>query len=164
MAKDAPRVAIIMGSANDWDVMQSAEKTLDDLGIPSDARVISAHRTPQRLTDFTGAFAFTDPRNLEILVKTLDFGDRVLVIYGALSNLEYTLRITDTTTGAVISSPFSSATPDTLPSLTMILLTPASVRSSPPAAWNAPAIAFETEPMPPRARPQDPTLPSTSPM
>ena len=52
MAKDAPRVAIIMGSANDWDVMQAAEKTLDDLGIPSDARVISAHRTPQRLTDF----------------------------------------------------------------------------------------------------------------
>jgi 5-(carboxyamino)imidazole ribonucleotide mutase len=52
VTKDAPRVAIIMGSANDWDVMQAAEKTLDDLGIPSDARVISAHRTPQRLTDF----------------------------------------------------------------------------------------------------------------
>jgi 5-(carboxyamino)imidazole ribonucleotide mutase len=52
VAKDAPRVAIIMGSANDWDVMQAAEKTLDDLGIASDARVISAHRTPQRLTDF----------------------------------------------------------------------------------------------------------------
>jgi len=56
---------------------------------------------PNRLTEFTGAFAFTDPRNLEILVKTLQFPDRVLVIYGALSNLEYTLRVTDTTTGAV---------------------------------------------------------------
>ncbi|HSM13214.1 MAG TPA: matrixin family metalloprotease [Thermoanaerobaculia bacterium] len=56
---------------------------------------------PNRLTEFTGAFAFTDPRNLEILVKTLQFPDRVLVIYGALSNLEYTLRVTDTTTGTV---------------------------------------------------------------
>jgi hypothetical protein len=54
---------------------------------------------PKRLTDLTGAFGFTDPANLELLVKTLDFGDRVLVIYGALSNLEYSLRVTDTISG-----------------------------------------------------------------
>lgn len=47
-----PRVAIIMGSKNDWDVMKAAEETLEKLGIPSDARVISAHRTPERLTRF----------------------------------------------------------------------------------------------------------------
>ncbi|KAB2965745.1 MAG: matrixin family metalloprotease [Thermoanaerobaculia bacterium] len=56
---------------------------------------------PKRLSELTGAFAFTDPSNLEILIKTLDFGDRILVLYGALSNLEYTLKVTDTRTGAV---------------------------------------------------------------
>ncbi len=46
------RVAIIMGSQSDWKVMQFAEETLESLGIPSDARIISAHRTPERLTAF----------------------------------------------------------------------------------------------------------------
>jgi phosphoribosylaminoimidazole carboxylase PurE protein len=52
MADEAPRVAILMGSKNDWDVMQAAEKALEDLGIGTDARVISAHRTPERLTRY----------------------------------------------------------------------------------------------------------------
>jgi 5-(carboxyamino)imidazole ribonucleotide mutase len=52
MAENGPRVAILMGSVNDWDVMQAAEKALAELGIASDARVISAHRTPERLTRF----------------------------------------------------------------------------------------------------------------
>ena len=54
---------------------------------------------PKRLTDLTGAFGFTSTANLELLVKTLDFGDRVLVLYGALSDLEYELRVTDTVSG-----------------------------------------------------------------
>lgn len=57
--------------------------------------------TPRRLSNLTGAFWFTQPANLEILVKTLDFGDRILVIYGSLSDFEYSIRVTDTTTGAV---------------------------------------------------------------
>jgi 5-(carboxyamino)imidazole ribonucleotide mutase len=52
VAEGAPRVAILMGSKSDWDVMQAAEKSLDELGIASDARIISAHRTPERLTRF----------------------------------------------------------------------------------------------------------------
>jgi hypothetical protein len=55
----------------------------------------------KKLSNLTAAFAFTDPANLELLVKTLDFGDHVLVLYGTLSNLEYTLTITETTTGRV---------------------------------------------------------------
>jgi hypothetical protein len=55
----------------------------------------------KKLSDLTAAFSFTDPANLEVLVKTLDFGDRVLVLYGTLSNLEYTLRVTETTSGVV---------------------------------------------------------------
>jgi hypothetical protein len=55
----------------------------------------------RRLSDLTAAFAFTDPSNLEILIKTLDFSDHVLVLYGALSNLEYTLTVTEVATGRV---------------------------------------------------------------
>ena len=46
------RVAIIMGSQSDWGVMRSAEEALESLGIISDVRIISAHRTPERLTAF----------------------------------------------------------------------------------------------------------------
>jgi 5-(carboxyamino)imidazole ribonucleotide mutase len=48
--KRAPsaRVAILMGSANDWDKMKPAADALEALGIASDVRVISAHRTPDR--------------------------------------------------------------------------------------------------------------------
>jgi 5-(carboxyamino)imidazole ribonucleotide mutase len=47
MAK--PRVAILMGSKNDWETMRGAEEALEALGIPCEARVLSAHRTPDRL-------------------------------------------------------------------------------------------------------------------
>jgi 5-(carboxyamino)imidazole ribonucleotide mutase len=52
VAESRARVAIIMGSPSDWDVMKVAAQMLDELGIASEARVISAHRTPERLTRF----------------------------------------------------------------------------------------------------------------
>ena len=52
MSEVAPRVGILMGSANDWGMMQAAETVLAELGIGSDSRVISAHRTPERLAGF----------------------------------------------------------------------------------------------------------------
>lgn len=45
-------VAIIMGSQSDWPVMKNAADTLDRLGVGYDARIVSAHRTPERLYDF----------------------------------------------------------------------------------------------------------------
>jgi 5-(carboxyamino)imidazole ribonucleotide mutase len=45
-------VAIIMGSQSDWDTMRHAAETLTALGIPSDHRIVSAHRTPDRLFAF----------------------------------------------------------------------------------------------------------------
>ncbi len=45
-------VAVIMGSQSDWPVMRHASETLDALGIAHDARIVSAHRTPERLYDF----------------------------------------------------------------------------------------------------------------
>jgi len=45
-------VAIIMGSQSDWATMRHAAETLEALGIAHDTRIVSAHRTPQRLYDF----------------------------------------------------------------------------------------------------------------
>jgi len=45
-------VAIIMGSQSDWDTMRHAAATLSALGIPSEQRIVSAHRTPDRLFAF----------------------------------------------------------------------------------------------------------------
>lgn len=47
-----PPVAIIMGSQSDWATMRHAAETLDALGIPHDDRIVSAHRTPDRLVTF----------------------------------------------------------------------------------------------------------------
>lgn len=48
----APLVGIIMGSRSDWETMRHADETLTALGIPHECRVVSAHRTPERLFDY----------------------------------------------------------------------------------------------------------------
>jgi len=48
----APVVAIIMGSKSDWEAMRQARETLDALGVASEAKVLSAHRTPKRLASY----------------------------------------------------------------------------------------------------------------
>ncbi len=48
----APQVAVIMGSQSDWETMRHAVETLEALGIAHDARIVSAHRTPERMYDF----------------------------------------------------------------------------------------------------------------
>ena len=58
MPSQTPPVAIIMGSRSDWPTMKHAADALDALGVAWTARVVSAHRTPQRLVEFsTGARA-----------------------------------------------------------------------------------------------------------
>jgi len=52
MAESTPPVAIIMGSQSDWGTMRHAAETLETLGIAHTARIVSAHRTPQRLYEF----------------------------------------------------------------------------------------------------------------
>ncbi|HKO87748.1 MAG TPA: 5-(carboxyamino)imidazole ribonucleotide mutase [Burkholderiales bacterium] len=46
------KVGIVMGSANDWGVMQQAAKQLKDFGVAYDARALSAHRTPEALEEW----------------------------------------------------------------------------------------------------------------
>ena len=51
---EAPLVGIIMGSRSDWETMRHAAETLDELGVPYETEVVSAHRTPDKL------FAYAD--------------------------------------------------------------------------------------------------------
>src|SRR5919112_1176188 len=52
MKAGTPPVAIIMGSQSDWSTMRHAAETLDALGVPHETRIVSAHRTPDRLYAF----------------------------------------------------------------------------------------------------------------
>jgi 5-(carboxyamino)imidazole ribonucleotide mutase len=60
-----PLVAVIMGSRSDWDTMQHTVATLDELGIPHETKVVSAHRTPDLLFRFAESAA---ERGLKVLI------------------------------------------------------------------------------------------------
>jgi len=62
---NSPLVGIIMGSRSDWATMSHAAETLAALGVPHETRVVSAHRTPQRLYDYAGDAA---ARGLKIII------------------------------------------------------------------------------------------------
>lgn len=50
--KTEPKIGIIMGSTSDWPTMQAAADILEELDVPHEAKVVSAHRTPERLYDY----------------------------------------------------------------------------------------------------------------
>ena len=52
MGEAAVRIGIVMGSQSDWAVMQRAAETLQALDLPHEARIVSAHRTPDRLYSY----------------------------------------------------------------------------------------------------------------
>ena len=60
-----PLVGIIMGSTSDWETMRHAAETLDKLGVAHESRVVSAHRTPQRLYDYA---ATASERGLKVII------------------------------------------------------------------------------------------------
>jgi len=60
-----PLVGIIMGSRSDWATMRHAAETLEALGVAHECKVVSAHRTPQRLYDYAQGAA---DRGLKILI------------------------------------------------------------------------------------------------
>ncbi|MBL9052898.1 MAG: 5-(carboxyamino)imidazole ribonucleotide mutase [Tabrizicola sp.] len=61
----AVSVGIIMGSQSDWPTMKAAAEILDELGIPYETKIVSAHRTPDRLWDY-GKTAVT--RGLQVII------------------------------------------------------------------------------------------------
>src|SRR6516225_9739935 len=60
-----PLVGIVMGSKSDWETMAAAEETLEKLGVASEVRVLSAHRTPDQAHEFA---VTADSRGLEVLI------------------------------------------------------------------------------------------------
>ncbi len=65
MAKRAPVVGLIMGSQSDWPTMKAAATILDDLRVTYETRIVSAHRTPQRLLAYAGT---AKQRGLKVII------------------------------------------------------------------------------------------------
>ena len=61
----SPRVGVVMGSRSDWETMRHATEILTELGVPFEAKVVSAHRTPERLFDYAKQ---AEGRGLEVLI------------------------------------------------------------------------------------------------
>src|SRR4051812_4482047 len=60
-----PLVGILMGSKNDWETMQVAGKIFDEFGIPYEAKVASAHRSPELVAEYTKS---AETRGLEVMI------------------------------------------------------------------------------------------------
>jgi 5-(carboxyamino)imidazole ribonucleotide mutase len=60
-----PLIGVIMGSQSDWETMTHAAATLDELGIPYETRIVSAHRTPDLLYEYAGTAV---SRGLEVII------------------------------------------------------------------------------------------------
>jgi 5-(carboxyamino)imidazole ribonucleotide mutase len=60
-----PRVGLIMGSRSDWTTLRHAAAVLDELGIAHDDRIVSAHRTPERLVDYASG---ARGRGLQVII------------------------------------------------------------------------------------------------
>jgi 5-(carboxyamino)imidazole ribonucleotide mutase len=65
VTQQQPLVGIIMGSRSDWEVMRHAAALLDELGVAHETRIVSAHRTPDRLYDYARGAA---DRGLKVIV------------------------------------------------------------------------------------------------
>ncbi len=61
----SPLVAVIMGSKSDWDTMSHATAALDELGVPYEKHIVSAHRTPKWMAEFAEG---AEARGLEVII------------------------------------------------------------------------------------------------
>jgi 5-(carboxyamino)imidazole ribonucleotide mutase len=107
-----PLVSIIMGSDSDWPTMRAAADLLTELGIPFEADVVSAHRTPDKMVRFARAAA--------------DRGIRVIVA-GAGGAAHLPGMVASLTTLPVIGVPVQLARLDGLDSLLSIVQMPAGI-------------------------------------
>src|SRR5687768_16548585 len=60
-----PLVGVIMGSQSDWETLAHTAKTLEDLSVPFEVRVVSAHRTPDLLFEYAAA---AEGRGMEVII------------------------------------------------------------------------------------------------
>jgi 5-(carboxyamino)imidazole ribonucleotide mutase len=108
----SPRIGLVMGSQSDWSTLGHAAAVLDELGLAHDDRIVSAHRTPQRLVDYaSGARA----RGLQVIIA------------GAGGAAHLPGMVASMTTLPVLGVPVQSRTLRGLDSLLSIVQMPAGV-------------------------------------
>ena len=64
-SNESPKVGVVMGSKSDWPVMTHAADTLESLGVPHEVRVMSAHRTPDVVLEYSRT---AEERGLEVII------------------------------------------------------------------------------------------------
>ena len=64
-SSDRPLVGVIMGSKSDWETMRHASETLSRLEVPHECRIVSAHRTPQRMSEYAET---AESRGIEVII------------------------------------------------------------------------------------------------
>jgi 5-(carboxyamino)imidazole ribonucleotide mutase len=62
---ERPLVAIVMGSKSDWETMRAAHEVLSQFDVPHECDIVSAHRTPQKLAEFS---ASAEERGIEVII------------------------------------------------------------------------------------------------
>jgi 5-(carboxyamino)imidazole ribonucleotide mutase len=107
-----PVVGIIMGSTSDWDTMQHCAQTLDSLGVVYEKRVISAHRTPQLMHEWTTG---AESRGLKVVIAAAGGAAHLAGVAAALTALP------------VLGVPMESASLKGLDSLLSMVQMPAGV-------------------------------------
>ena len=65
MVESRPLVGVVMGSRSDWETMRSAAEILENFGIPHETKVVSAHRTPEWMTEYARS---AEERGLEVII------------------------------------------------------------------------------------------------
>jgi 5-(carboxyamino)imidazole ribonucleotide mutase len=65
MGDAKPLVAVIMGSRSDWETMKHAAEVLEELGVAHECEVVSAHRTPDWMTEFAKS---AEPRGIQVII------------------------------------------------------------------------------------------------
>ncbi|MFN2442793.1 MAG: 5-(carboxyamino)imidazole ribonucleotide mutase [Thermoanaerobaculia bacterium] len=65
MSEPKPIVGVIMGSKSDWETMRSAVEILEELGVPHESKILSAHRTPEQMAEYARS---AESRGLEVII------------------------------------------------------------------------------------------------
>jgi 5-(carboxyamino)imidazole ribonucleotide mutase len=79
-----PLVGVVMGSKSDWDTMTHTVSTLESLGVPCEARVMSAHRTPEVATKYA---ATAEERGLEVIIAAAGGAAHLAGVIAALTTI-----------------------------------------------------------------------------
>lgn len=112
MTDDRPLVGVIMGSRSDWETMQHCSRTLTELGVAHECRIVSAHRTPDWLMEYAGG---AESRGLQVIVAGAGGAAHLPGMVASKTNLP------------VLGVPIESATLRGMDSLLSIVQMPAGV-------------------------------------